>query len=156
MKLKLQFNGENYYYLGKKDNVYYYLQEPSFDCGWYWGLNYLEGFEKKDLSSVDDIISHEHFMGSNDRNWIDWLTKDIKSPLSETAKWQILEICQSLKTLREYMDLCHIGGSHISSSSKTSSILKDDEAYASTDKKIRDIIEIFHKIFEEEQERLEK
>lgn len=156
MKLKQQFNGENYYYLGKKDDIYYYLQEPSFDCDWYWGLNYLEGFEKKDISKANDIFSHEHFMGNGDRNWYDWLTKDIKSPLSETARWQILEICQSLKTLRDYMDLCYIGGSHVSSSPKVSKILKDEQAYKDTDKKIRDMIALFHQIFEEEQKRLEK
>lgn len=42
----------------------YWLEAPSWDCGWYWGFGYVETYtnnEKPHLSK--DINSHEHISG---------------------------------------------------------------------------------------------
>lgn len=161
MKLKQQFAGDNYYYLGrgKEDGTHYFLQEPSFDCDWYWGVNYLEGFRSADLSKVYDMDSHEHFLhGSSDKNkpWHDWLLKEVDSPLCEKDLWLIMEIACSLKTLREYMDLSYIGGSHMTTSKEEARILKDEDAYNDADKKIRALKDLLDKIYEEAQEYVDK
>lgn len=161
MKLKQKFNGDNYYYLGrgKEDGIYYFLQEPSFDCGWYWGVNYLEGFERLDLSRVDDIEFHEHFMNySSYRNqsWHDWLLKEVDSPLSEKDRWLIMEIAASLNVITKYMELSYIGGSNMTESNKVKAILQDEDAYNDADKKIKELNDLLDKIYEDAQEYVDK
>ena len=37
--------GKNIYLLGSdKDGVKYWLEEASWDCGWYWGFGYVETY----------------------------------------------------------------------------------------------------------------
>lgn len=38
-----------------KEGVKYYLKAPAWDCDWYWGFGYIEGFSKSRVH-----ISHEH------------------------------------------------------------------------------------------------
>lgn len=162
MKLVQQWKGKKYYYLGHDDDLFYYLEEPNFDCDWYWGLNYIEGFAKKNLNDVDDIELHTHFMteGTTPLNmhgittWHDWLNKSVKSPLSKSARWKLLELCGSLKTIRDYMDLCHLGRSHYTEYKKSQIILKDKEAYDDCDQKIQEIWQLVVELFDEEQEKL--
>ena len=105
----------------KRDKVKIYLQPPSWDCDWYWGLGYLGNKH------------HEHFrlnglgQGRNLPMW-DALQKDYDlSPLVEKNLWEFCEVFTSLYTLREMADLCHRGGSHISSSGATKSLLQNPE-----------------------------
>lgn len=161
MQLKQKFNGDNYYYLGKgKENgVYYFLQEASFDCDWYWGLNYLEGFSTPDLSRADDIVSHEHFMSSPSlrrESWYNWLLKKVDSPLRKEDLWLIMEIAASLKTLTEYMELSCRGGNNMTDSSKVKAILKDKEAYDDVDKKIQKLNELLDEVYKDAQEYVNK
>lgn len=157
MKLKQTFNGDSYYYLGKgkEDGVYYFLQEASFDCGWYWGVNYLEGFNTPDLSRADDIESHEHFMGCSsyrNQSWHDWLLKEVDSPLSEKDRWLIMEIAASLNIITEYMELSYRGGSNMTESSKVKAILEDKDAYDDADEKIQKLNELLDKVYADAQE----
>lgn len=157
MELIQQWNGKKYYYLGHDDNHFYYLEEPHFDCDWYWGLNHLEGFAKKNLNHIDHHFMMKHIGPLNTNGattWHDWFNKDIKSPLSESARWKLLELCGSLDTLRNYMDLCHLGGSHYTEYKKSQIILKDKEAYDDCDQKIQKIWQLVVELFDEEQERL--
>lgn len=37
--------GKNIYLLGQgEDGVNYWLEESTFDCGWYWSLGYIESY----------------------------------------------------------------------------------------------------------------
>ena len=49
--------GKKYFLLGKKDGKKYYLEDSYWDCGWYWGLGYVETFNELKI----DIESHQHF-----------------------------------------------------------------------------------------------
>ena len=42
----------------------YWLEAPSWDCGWYWGFGYVETYTNNDCPSrARDIESHQHFDG---------------------------------------------------------------------------------------------
>ena len=39
-----------------------FLEEPSWDCGWYWGFGYLETYtNNRAITMSRDIQSHSHF-----------------------------------------------------------------------------------------------
>lgn len=54
------------------DGINYWLEAPSWDCGWYWGFGYVETYtNNKNPSISKDINSHEHiessFMGKSQK-----------------------------------------------------------------------------------------
>lgn len=50
------------YLLGKnKHNKLVWLEEPSWDCDWYWGFGYMETYTNNtNPSKARDISSHTH------------------------------------------------------------------------------------------------
>lgn len=64
-KSKSHAFGKNIYLLGTDENgIKYWLEEPKWDCGWYWGFGYVETYtnnKKPELSK--DICSHSHISG---------------------------------------------------------------------------------------------
>ena len=52
-----------HYLLGvNKDGKHVYLEEPSWDCGWYWGFGYLHGYTNDKAPELSrDISFHTHF-----------------------------------------------------------------------------------------------
>lgn len=106
---------EKHYLLGIRDNQRYYLQEASWDCGWYWGLGYVESYAGKGTSDKS-WRSHQHFDGmflkpggyvEGFRNFFDE-TVD----LTDKEIWKLLELMKSAYTARHYSDMLHIGGAH--------------------------------------------
>lgn len=72
-KISRAFN-KNVYLLGKDThNTYYWLEEPRWDCGWYWGFGYIETYtynKRPDLSR--DISSHQHATNFMSKWFIEW------------------------------------------------------------------------------------
>lgn len=63
------FSGNKYYLIGKSScDEIVWLQRPKWDCGWYWGCNYLTTFEYMSGKPCPfpykayDIYSHSHFV----------------------------------------------------------------------------------------------
>ncbi len=159
MQLVQKWNGKDYYYLGKgkEDGAYYFLEDISFDCDWYWGINYLEGFKHQKLSLNNDIESHQHFMSNSfDRSipWYDWTLKGLDSPLSEKAIWKIMEICKSMNILREFADLSYRGGAHISENPGRK-MLQNKDYYEMANNKIVELWNLVKDIYQKEQEDLD-
>ena len=106
------YNGKNLYFLGvDKDGDNVYLQDISFDCGWYWGMGYVESFRPRAKSQN----SHMHFDSL-------FLTKDLhksfknyfdETVLNDREMWQLLEYMKSLYQLRKFAEMIHLHGSHI-------------------------------------------
>lgn len=126
-------NGQKYYLLGVKDNKKYWLEEASFDCGWYWGLGYIEVFNK----NYSDIILHTHFDSL-------FLNKNISEELfnffddnvlTDGEKWELLELMKSAYISSEYMETLHRGGANISTN-KSQKIIQNKSEYD----RIKDII----------------
>lgn len=55
--------GKEVYLIGiNEDGEKVFLEEPSWDCGWYWGFGYLETYtNNRQITRSRDIQSHSHF-----------------------------------------------------------------------------------------------
>ena len=62
-KKQIRVFGHNYYLLGTyKDGKKYYIQEPTWDCDWYWGGIYINSFTNNNQPERSkDIDLHTHF-----------------------------------------------------------------------------------------------
>lgn len=129
-------NGEKFYLLGKRkeDNKNIWLQNANFDCGWYWGIGYIEIFNNK-----NEIIEHTHFdtLFFNNKKCCYDLFKEyfIETTLEDKEIWQLLEIMETIYTMRKYSDMLYMGGSHITENVEKD-IIKNDTEY----KRINDIL----------------
>lgn len=122
-------NGKYQFLLGKKDSETYWLQKASFDCDWYWGLGYVEGYRGKG-SSDKSWRSHQHFDGLflKPAKFVEGFKEFFdETPFTDDEIWQILELMQSAYTCRKYSDMLHVGGSHITSKVKVDLIKSDIE-----------------------------
>lgn len=61
-KKTLHVFSKDIYLLGRdKDGVNYWLEAPSWDCGWYWGFGYVETYTNNgNPEKAQDISSHQH------------------------------------------------------------------------------------------------
>lgn len=122
-------NGKYQFLLGKKGSETYWLQKASFDCEWYWGLGYVEGYRGKG-SSDKSWRSHQHFDGLflKPAKFVEGFKEFFdETPFTDDEIWQILELMQSAYTCRKYSDMIHAGGSHITSKVKVDLIKSDIE-----------------------------
>ena len=129
-------NGEKFYLLGKRkeDNKNVWLQNANFDCSWYWGVGYIEIFNNK-----NEIIEHTHFDAlffNNKKSCYD-LFKDyfMETTLEDKEIWQLLEIMETIYTMRKYSDMLYRGGSYITENVEKD-IIKNDTEY----KRINDVL----------------
>ena len=118
--------------LGQKDGIYYWLEEATWDCEWYWGLGYVETFtNNKNPHLARDINSHSHFDGmffkSNKNGYDSFKEFFDETVLSDEELWTLVECMKSLYTLSEYAELLHRGGSHYTSNPCSELIMNNDE-----------------------------
>ena len=132
-KKKIHIFNNDYYLLGAdNEGTKYYLQKAKFECGWYWGVGYVETFtNNKNPEHSRDISSHQHFdtlfLCKDYRDFIDneYL---VDSPFTDKEKWKILEIMKSLYIARKYSDFLHCGGAHCTEN-PVKNVIKNDEEY---------------------------
>ena len=102
-----------HYLLGEKDGIKYYLEEPSWDCGWYWGFGYIHSYTNNRCPEMSrDIASHTHFDYEYLRNGNYNAFMDLRSPFTEAEKWRILELMSTAYKLRESAALFGSGKSN--------------------------------------------
>ena len=102
--------GNNNYLLGEdEDGIRYYLEEAHFDCGWYWGIGYIETFtnNRQPTRSVD-IMSHEHFNCKFMRGgYVDGYEKFFKkSVLNRHEIYKLFELMECAYTLSKMAGIC--------------------------------------------------
>jgi hypothetical protein len=116
--------GKKIYLLGVGiDGKNYWLEAPSWDCGWYWGFGYVETYtnnKRPDLSR--DILSHQHFEGlfsRSNKNTYDAL-KDFFSALTLTDDeiWKLCDYMKTFYTLRETAEVFGRGYSYYTERAK--------------------------------------
>ena len=119
IKHSFKWHGREYFYLGAdSDGQKYYLEKHHFDCGWYWGLGYIESFtNNRNPEQSRDISSHTHFdtqilKGDAYDNFIE---KFSSNPFNDREIWLIIELMRTLYNLRNYSDMIYRGGSHYTS-----------------------------------------
>ena len=64
-KTKDKAFGKEVYLLGRdNEGIKYWLEEPKWDCEWYWGFGYIETYSGNRKPSIAiDISSHQHASG---------------------------------------------------------------------------------------------
>jgi len=98
-KCKKHMFGKDIYLLGTdEDGIKYWLEEPSWDCGWYWGFGYIETYtNNRCIEQSRDIQSHQHA----DHFYSEWCEKVLKSKtFSNDEKWALCELFQNFYTLK--------------------------------------------------------
>lgn len=128
-KHSFYWHGKNYYLLFvDEQGVKYYLQDFSWDCGWYWGGGYVETFTNNNTPYISiGIQSHQHFdiMFFNG-NYGKFLNAD--TPFTLAEKWQILELLKTFYIMREYSDTLYRGGAHFTSN-PVKDIIENEKEY---------------------------
>ena len=132
-KKTLKAFGKKVWLLGKdKDGINYWLEEPSWDCDWYWGFGYVETYEdNKSPDKAKDISSHQHFDGL----FLDGpkcardMFKDffVETPLSDDEIWELVDYMKTFYTLKSVAELFKHGYSWQTSRAKIDEIQSDEQ-----------------------------
>lgn len=115
---------ENYLLGTDHDGEKVWLLEPSWDCEWYWGLGYVETYNRR----YSDIDMHTHFdslfLNKNIFNsFVDYFEE---TTLDSKGVWQLLEYMKTLYILQQYAEMLYTGGAHITKNG-CAKLLKNDE-----------------------------
>lgn len=133
------------YLLGKdKDGINYWLEEPSWDCDWYWGLGYIETYTNNRCPAKSrGVQSHQHFdslflSGPNDG--ISMFNNFFKeTTLTKEELYLLIDYMLSAYVLKHTSDLLHQGCSWITKRAKLKEI-EQPEMYEKINKEILPII----------------
>lgn len=127
--------GKDVYLLGiDQDGIYYWLEAPKWDCGWYWGFGYVQTFTNNtNPKKARDINSHEHidssFMGKINEEYIHNIyncPRFARTTFDEKTGWILSELFNEFYTLKKTAELYHIGGAH-TTTSPLQDLLKNPE-----------------------------
>lgn len=130
---------------GKKE----WLEEPSWDCNWYWGFGYIETYtNNKNPEKSRDISMHTHFDSlflNKNSNCFDAFKKHYKeTTLSDNEIWMLLELMNTFYMCKQWAAVLHCNGSHITESRLKT--LKNNEEWERINKIV--IPEITQRIIE--------
>lgn len=126
--------GKKNYLLGKdKKGIWYWLEEASWDCEWYWGFGYVRSYTNNEHPGMSrDLETHQHF----DSLFLEGphMCKEmfdnffVETPLNNNEKWKLLELMKTIYTLKEYGEVVYRGGSHIADN-PLKEVIKSQEEY---------------------------
>ena len=122
---------KNIYLLGRdEDGTNYWLEEPTWDCGWYWGLGYVETYtNNRSPANSKDINSHEHFdMKFLNKGYNAYKEFFKESVLDDREVWRILELMKTCYTLSSAASLFEKGSSWITKND-CYDVVKDQKLY---------------------------
>lgn len=128
-------NGKIYYLLGVgEDGHKYYLESAHFDCGWYWGIGYIESFTNdKCPVRAKTIRTHSHFSTTIFERGMSCFNAFKRTfpenPFNDDEIWTICELMKTAYTARHYADTLHIGGSNITTNPMRDLIMSNAEEY---------------------------
>jgi hypothetical protein len=116
--------GKKIYLIGKDSSgVNYWLEEPRWDCDWYWGFGYMETYtnnKRPDLAR--DRSSHSHWDGfcglELDNKYIHHINESpelVETVLTNKESWELSDLMKSFYTLKKTTALFHQGNSHLTS-----------------------------------------
>ena len=121
-KKKINKFGEHYLLGIDSDGIKHWLEKPSWQCGWYWGIGYVHTFtNNNNPEQSKDIQIHYHFKNfeNDNRNIYDgFKEKFTESVLSDKELWTFCELMKSAYILRSYSDMLYLGGAHYTKNPK--------------------------------------
>jgi hypothetical protein len=148
--------GKKVWLLGKDaDGINYWLEEPSWDCGWYWGFGYVENYQNNRApEKARDISCHQHFDGlflkgpSCGRDVFKKIL--VETPLSDDEIWELCDYMRTYYTLREVAELFKHGYSYYTERAKIDQ-LQNEEQYDLVNKVwLPEVFKRIQNIFEKE------
>lgn len=147
MKKEINTKLKKSFLLGIKDNRKYYLETPSWDCGWYWGCGYVETYNRRKT----DIESHQHFDGlflKTKKNGYDAFIEFFDDiTIDKKEVWTLIELMKTIYILKETAEVLGSGGSHYTNNPCKDVIINTFEVARIND-------EVLPKLFEEVEELL--
>lgn len=121
------------YLLGAdKEGINYWLEAPTWDCGWYWGCGYVETYTNNENPEIArDINSHQHFDGlflKGKKNGYDAFKEFFNDvTVTDDELWTLLEIMKTIYTLKETAEILGRGGSHYTTNPCKDIIINKEE-----------------------------
>ena len=122
-----------HYLLGiNQDGEYVWLEEPSWDCGWYWGFGYLHTYtNNKQPERSKDLNSHTHF----DSQFLngpacsrDMFKKYFKSTvLTDSEIWELVDYMKTFYTLKSVAELFKHGYSYQTERAKIEGLKSEEQ-----------------------------
>lgn len=152
MKKKKSFAfGKTIYFLGVNDygeNVW--LEEATWDCGWYWGFGYLETYtNNRNPSKSKDISSHTHFdsicFKEVNGKYIYHINEILSTPLSDSESWELSDLMKRFYSLKETAAIFTNGNGHYSSENSHDSKNEEMAKYINA-KELPKIFQAIYKI----------
>jgi hypothetical protein len=142
--------GRKFYLLGirKKDNKKVWLEDFSFECGWYWGGGYVEVFTSNNPEKARDIQEYAHFdmlfLKNPFHSWEEYFKTSV---LTDKEVWRLLDLMKQFYALRDCAEVYQYGG-HMTNEGRT-----EEEIDKKMSDKINEhiekvIIPLVRKIFE--------
>lgn len=128
--------GKEIYLLGirKDTNELVWLEEPSWNCGWYWGFGYLETYTNNtNPNRAKDISSHTHFdttfFNDEDMGAYDKFREFFReTTLTDNEIWLLVDYMKTFYTLRDAARLLYHGNSWYTSRAFIETLKDDDLA----------------------------
>ena len=142
---------EKGYYLGvTKDGEKVYMPKPSWDCGWYWGFGYLEGYNVKGRPSLK---SHTHWdctVANSGLDAFDAMKKKFRSlSISDEDLWKLCDLMDSFYTLKSAAEVMMKGGSNYTSKAYLRAVEDKDEVKKINEQMLPAVFEAIDDIFNE-------
>ena len=105
-KQKSHAFGKDVYLLGKDvDGTKYWLEDPKWDCDWYWGFGYIETYKaNRKPSQANDIESHQHATDFMSKWFTEWNGSEpilSEHTFSEQEGWELSELFAQFYHLQE-------------------------------------------------------
>ena len=117
-KQKQHVFGKDVYLLGSDEqDIYYWLEAPSWDYGWYWGFGYIETYtNNKNPSKSRDITSHQHANNFMSDWFTEWngskpILKD--KTFNDKEGWELCELFEQFYFLKDAAKNFKRGKCHI-------------------------------------------
>ena len=117
-KQKSHAFGKDIYLLGAdSEGIYYWLEAPSWDCGWYWGFGYIETYTNNEKPALSkDIDSHQHATDFISRWFTEWNGSkpilEVKT-FDEKEGWELSELFKQFYFLREAAEMFGRGKANV-------------------------------------------
>ena len=117
----------------KEDGRNVYLEEPSWDCGWYWGFGYLETYtNNKNPQLARDIYTHSHFDGDiikgKSNAFYNFKEYFEETTLSDGEIWKLCDYMNTFYTLKETARIFGSGCSYFTEKAKIDEIHQQELA----------------------------